>query len=233
MKKFLYLIILILSFSCNVFFQNKKANPYWENPAVIGENKEPPHATLIPYSEFNNAIKAIRNKSRFYQSLNGKWNFRWSAKPSERPVDFYKPAYNVSDWDEVDVPGNWQMQGYGQPIYLNISYPFEKNPPFINHNNNPVGSYVRTFLAPTNCENRQTFIHFDGVESAFFLWINGVKVGYSQGSRTPAEFNISRFVKTGKNILAVEVYRYSDGSYLEDQDFWRLSGIFRDVYLLK
>jgi len=214
-----------------VFFpQSNEFNKYWENPHVISENKEEPHATLIPYFSLDKAIEGIREKATFYKTLNGKWKFKWVKKSSERPKDFYKSNYDVSKWDEIYVPSNWQMHGYGQPIYLNIPYPFEKNPPYINNDNNPVGSYKRTFTVPTNCENNQTFIHFAGVESAFFIWINGEKVGYSEGSRTPAEFNISKFIKTGKNNLAVEVYRYSDGSYLEDQDFWRLSGIFRDVY---
>ncbi|MCJ7580135.1 MAG: beta-galactosidase, partial [Candidatus Aminicenantes bacterium] len=129
------------------------------------------------------------------------------------------------------VPSNWQMEGYGIPIYLNHPYPFKKNPPYIQHEYNPVGSYRTEFEIPESWGNRQVFLNFDGVESAFYLWINGQKVGYSQGSRTPAEFNVTQYLKPGKNILAAEVYRWSDGSYLECQDFWRLSGIFRDVYL--
>jgi beta-galactosidase len=129
------------------------------------------------------------------------------------------------------VPANWQLQGYGIPIYLNHPYPFEKNPPFIQHNYNPVGSYRTTFLVPVKWKGREVFLHFAGVESAFYVWVNGVKVGYSQGSRLPAEFDITGYLRPGENVLAVEVYRWSDGSYLECQDFWRLSGIFRDVFL--
>lgn len=203
----------------------------WENPRMIGLNKEPAHCTLIPYADRQAAIDGLREASRFYLSLDGKWKFHWVSKPDERPKDFYRLEFDVTQWEEIPVPSNWQMHGYDKPIYLNVRYPFEKNPPYIKHDNNPIGSYRMDFTVPKHWQGRQVFIHFDGVESAFYLWINGEKVGYSQGSRTPAEFNITRYMREGKNVLAVEVYRWSDGSYLEDQDFWRLSGIFRDVYL--
>jgi beta-galactosidase len=203
----------------------------WENPEMIGYNKEPAHCTLIPYEDFQTALAGTRDASEFYQSLNGKWKFYWVSKPYDRPKDFYQPDYDISDWKEIPVPGNWQMHGYGKPIYLNVLYPFKKNPPYIQHDYNPVGSYRTEFETPETWKNRQVFIHFEGVESAFYIWINGQKVGYSQGSRTPAEFNITKYLHDGRNVLAVEVYRWSDGSYLECQDFWRLSGIFRDVYL--
>ncbi|NOZ57711.1 MAG: DUF4981 domain-containing protein [Calditrichaeota bacterium] len=205
--------------------------PDWENPEIFGINKEPPHATLMPYATLEEALRAEREASPFYESLNGKWKFHWVRTPEERPVDFYKPDFDVSSWDEIPVPSNWQMLGYGKPIYTNVRYPFPKNPPYIDHSYNPVGSYRREFTVPSEWAGRQVFIHFDGVESAFYIWINGQKVGYSQDSRTPAEFNITRYLRPGTNLLAVEVYRWSDGSYLEDQDFWRLSGIFRNVYL--
>ncbi len=203
----------------------------WENSQMIGQNKELPHCTLIPYADMNRAIAGGRDASKFYKSLNGKWKFNWVRKPADRPMDFYKPGYDVSTWKEITVPGNWQMQGYGMPIYLNRPYAFKMNPPYIQHEYNPVGSYRIEFTIPKEWQNRQVFIHFDGVESAFYMWLNGQKVGYSQGSRTPAEFDITEYLRMGKNVLAVEVYRWSDGSYLECQDFWRLSGIFRNVYL--
>lgn len=203
----------------------------WENPEMIGQNKELPHCTLIPYADIESAMKGTREASKFHKSLNGKWKFHWIRRPADRPKDFYKLEYDVRNWDEIDVPSNWQMHGYGRPIYLNVPYPFKKNPPYVQHDYNPVGSYRSDFEIPDNWKGRQVFIHFDGVESAFYLWINGERVGYSQGSRTPAEFNITPYLHEGKNILAAEVYRWSDGSYLECQDFWRLSGIFRDVYL--
>jgi beta-galactosidase len=203
----------------------------WENPEMIAQNKEAPHNTLMAYSDKEKALQCNRFQSDFFRSLNGQWNFHWVRMPSDRPMDFYKQDYDSSRWNEIKVPGNWQLAGYGIPYYLNQPYVFEKNPPFIQNDFNPVGSYRREFEIPAEWENRQVFIHFDGVESAFYLWINGRKVGYSQGSRTPAEFNITPFLQNGENILAVEVYRWSDGSYLECQDFWRLSGIFRNVYL--
>jgi len=205
--------------------------PDWGNPQVIGINKEPAHCTLMPFPDKKTALQGVRQGSPLYQSLNGLWKFHWASKPDDRPSDFYKVNYDVSRWKEIPVPSNWQMHGYGIPIYSNVRYPFPANPPFIPHDNNPVGSYWRTFEIPKSWKDRQVFLHFDGVESAFYVWVNGQKVGYSQGSRTPAEFNISSYLREETNVLAVEVYRWSDGSYLEDQDFWRLSGIYRNVYL--
>jgi len=207
------------------------AKPDWENPDVVGINKEPGHCTLVPYPDIETAIKADRKASGFYKSLNGNWKFHWVSKPADRPLNFYESSYDVSAWDEIPVPSNWQMHGYGIPIYLNVPYPFPPNPPYIPHDYNPVGSYRRGFTISEEWTNRQIFLHFDGVKSAFYVWVNGQKVGYSQDSMTPAEFNITQYLKSGENILAVEVYRWSDGSYLEDQDMWRLSGIYRNVYL--
>ncbi len=202
----------------------------WENPTIFGQNKEPAYATSVPYASFEQAT--INDSSPFVQSLNGSWKFHWVPKPADRPINFFQPNYDVSTWDEIPVPGNWQLYGYGIPIYVNVTYPFgEVNPPFIPNDNNPVGSYRTEFLIPDDWDERQILIHFGGVKSAFYIWVNGKKVGYSQGSMTPAEFNISKYLQEGTNILAVEVYRWSDGSYMEDQDMWRLSGIFRDVYL--
>ncbi|MFX1345566.1 MAG: glycoside hydrolase family 2 TIM barrel-domain containing protein [Promethearchaeota archaeon] len=206
----------------------------WENAEMIGQNKEPAHNTLIPYKNIKNALKGNREESTFYKSLNGKWYFNWVKKPADRPKDFYKIQYHVNNWDKIPVPSNWQMHGYGIPIYLNVKYPRSvkyKDIPKISHEYNPVGSYRTEFKIPDKWDGREIFIHFDGVKSAFYLWINGKKIGYSQGSMTPAEFNITKDLQKGNNTLAVEVYRWSDGSYLEDQDMWRLSGIYRDVYL--
>jgi len=217
------------------------AHPDWENEQVIGRNKEPGRATALPYPDRESAIRATREATPFYVSLNGQWKFCWSPDPGSRPVEFFKTGYDVSDWDEIPVPGNWQVFGYGTPLYSNIPYPFAKDPPrvmgeppkeFTNFKaRNPVGSYRRTFEIPDPWKGRQVFLQFDGVDSAFYLWINGREVGYSQGSRTAARFNVTKYLKDGPNVLAAEVYRYCDGSYLEDQDFWRLSGIFRDAYL--
>ncbi|MCP4451115.1 MAG: DUF4981 domain-containing protein [Planctomycetes bacterium] len=226
--------------------------PDWENETVIGINKEPGRATGVSFSTVKEAVDAYDLKdpedafkkwtaSPFYQSLNGQWRFHWVRQPSDRPTDFFKTQYDVTSWDTIEVPSNWEVEDYGTPIYSNITYPHLRQPPkIIGHvrdsytaanEPNPVGSYRTTFSVPAAWDERETFIHFDGVASAFYLWVNGQKVGYSEGSRTPAEFNVTAFLKPGINILAAEVYRWSDGSYLEDQDFWRLSGIYRDVYL--
>ncbi len=158
-----------------------------------------------------------------------------STGPRTRPSgrsDFYRPDFDVSSWDLIPVPANWQLHGYGYPIYTNVRYPWgDPDPPRVPHDFNPVGSYRRTFTVPEDWDGRQVYLHFGGVSSAFYLWVNGHEVGYSQGSRTPAEFNITEYLDPGENMVALEVYRYSDGSYLECQDFWRISGIFRDVSL--
>ena len=232
-KLFLFIFLFVHQqavLSKDVIHTNS-ATPDWENPEVIGINKEPARCTAIPYAGRTSAIRCERNRSQYYKSLNGKWDFKWSSKPADRPLDFYKVDFDARGWDLINVPENWQTQGFGRPIYLNDRYPFKKDPPGIQHDYNPVGSYRREFEVPADWKGREVFINFDGVESAFYLWINGWMVGYSQGSRTPAEFNITKYLNEGKNLLAAEVYRWSDGSYLEDQDFWRLSGIFRDVYL--
>ena len=213
----------------------------WQNQNVIGINKESAHCTMMPYSDTKKALACKRVKSENYMSLNGTWKFKWSRQPSMRPIDFYRPEFDISQWEEIGVPSNWQLKGYGIPIYANSLYPFKAYPPYVMKTQdtnftsyklkNPVGSYRREFKVPKTWEDRKIFIHFAGVKSAFYLWVNGKKVGYSQGSMTPAEFDVTPYLNNGKNVLAVEVYRWSDGSYLECQDFWRLSGIYRDVYL--
>lgn len=206
--------------------------PDWENPAVIAINKEPAHATLVPYPDEQSALKGDRSTSAWLKSLNGKWKFRYVPKPADAPRDFYREDFSVKGWDEIEVPANWEMQGYGIPIYTNITYPFSPvDPPHIPHDNNPVGSYRRDFEIPDAWSGMQVILHFGGVRSAFYVWVNGEKVGYSQGSCLPAEFNITPYIRTGSNTLAVRVYRWCDGSYIEDQDHWRMSGIYRDVYL--
>ncbi len=213
----------------------------WENEQVIGINKEAAHASYVPYASIEQALAGIPGNSPYVVSLNGTWKFNWVKHPGLRPVNFYKPEFDTGYWDNIKVPSNWQLEGYGKPIYTNVPYPFAKKPPYImeespahftkNELPNPVGSYRRNFHIPANWDGREIMVHFAGVKSAMYVWVNGQKVGYSQGSMTPAEFNITRYVQPGKNSIAVEVYRWSDGSYLEDQDFWRLSGIYRDVFV--
>jgi beta-galactosidase len=206
----------------------------WENPEVIGRNKLPPTATMFRFETAEQAMQGGRDESPYVKLLAGDWKFFWVKNPDERPLAFHQEGFSDADWGTIAVPSNWERQGFGQPIYTNIIYPFEKNPPLIaGPNGNPVGSYRRTFRVPEQWlqANRKIQLHFDGVESAFYVWVNGKEVGYSQGSRTPAEFDITNELRDGENLLAVQVFRWSDGSYLEDQDFWRLSGIYRDIYL--
>ncbi len=211
--------------------QQQEAVADWENLSVLSRNREAPHATLFPYESVEAALRREREASPYYRLLSGTWKFHWAPAPADRPMEFHRPDYDVNGWDDIEVPGNWETQGYGTAIYLNHPYEFPRNQPYIPHDDNPVGSYRRDFEVPADWDGREVFIHFGAVKSAFYLWVNGEKVGYSQGSKTPAEFNITELVRSGNNTLAVEVYRWSDGSYLECQDFWRISGIERDVYL--
>ena len=219
----------------------------WENEKVFAVNKEPGHPTLIPYaSEAEMVADAAyahpweRTASSRYLLLNGKWKFHWVKAPEERPAAFYKPSFDVSAWDEIEVPSCWEMKGYGTPLYTNVTYPFLNNPPFIQAQRgytmekepNPVGSYRREFNLPADWAGKEVYLHFDGVYSAFYVWVNGKKVGYSQGANNDAEFNVTSYVRKGTNTVAVEVYKWSDGSYLEDQDMFRFGGIHRDVYLM-
>ena len=207
-------------------------HPDWENPQMIGRNKEAPRATAIPFADPGAALERDPTASPWNVSLNGEWSFNWSENPAQRPTEFFQPGFDVGAWDLIPVPANWQLHGYGYPIYTNVRYSWgDPDPPRVPHDFNPVGSYRRTFTVPEGWDGRQIYLRFGGVSSAFYLWVNGHEVGYSQGSRTPAEFNVTEYLEPGENMVALEVYRYSDGSYLECQDFWRISGIFRDVSL--
>lgn len=213
----------------------------WDNPQRLGCNKEPAHATLIPYATQSEALAGNRYASTYLKLLNGDWRFHWAPNPSATPAAFHQPTYDVTAWETTTVPGNWQLQPgltekginkYDPPVYSNITYPFDiSNLPAVPADDNPTGCYRTTFTVPAEWAGRQIFLTFDGVDSAFHLWLNGQAVGYSQDSRTPAEFNITPYLQPGENLLAVRVYRWSASSYLEDQDYWRLSGIYRDVYL--
>ena len=223
------LLMVLLTLDANAQAQTRD----WENPAVLSINILPYHATLQLPSKWKECREIV--------SLDGQWLFHWSRKPEERPVDFYREDYDVSSWGKITVPGNWQTQGYGVPIYTNMEYPFRRNRPSVTseppkdwtayENRNPVGSYVTFFDVTKDMLSKNLILHFGGVHSAMYLWVNGQKVGYSQNSMSPAEFDVTKFLRAGKNKLAVEVYRWCDGSYLEDQDMWRLSGIFREVQL--
>ncbi len=212
--------------------------PEWKNPQIVEINKEPAHPLLVGQTDIQ---KCLQKESSLYDnpnvlSLNGIWKFHWAKNPQKRPKAFFKTEFDDSQWKSIKVPSNWELQGYGIPIYVNMYYEFMPyavmpSPPYLPQNWNPVGSYRTTFSIPENWKEKDIYLHFGAVKSAMYVWVNGKKVGYSQGSKLPAEFNITPFLKKGKNVLAVEVYRWSDGSYLECQDFWRLSGIERDVFL--
>ncbi|AUP78007.1 glycoside hydrolase family 2 TIM barrel-domain containing protein [Flavivirga eckloniae] len=202
----------------------------WQNQHVFGINKLPARATSYSYKETGSALEGNREASRLMM-LNGAWKFKFAKQVKDKPNDFYKLDFDYSSWGSIEVPSCWEMKGYGTPIYTNSTYPFSANPPYIDRAN-PVGSYIKEFEIPSNWNDDEIVLHFGGVSSAFNCWLNGAFIGYSQDSRLPAEFNITKLLKPGKNTLAVQVYRWSDGSYLEDQDHWRMSGIHREVMLL-
>lgn len=207
------------------------AGTFWEDPSIFNINQSAPHANLMPFSTREALQKQDRLASAWSLSLNGQWPFKLTEKPADRPLDFYKDDFDCTQWDTIKVPANWELEGYDVPIYVNDRYPFKKDPPLIPHDYNPVGSYRRTFEVPEHWEGREVFIHLGAVKSAAHFWLNGVWLGYNQDGKTPVEFDITPYLRKGENVLAVEVYRWSDGSYLECQDYWRLSGIHRDVFL--
>ncbi|MGI6200280.1 MAG: glycoside hydrolase family 2 TIM barrel-domain containing protein [Christensenellales bacterium] len=209
----------------------EKIQPDWQNPEVFSRNREPARATLIPYPCEATALTGQRGASPWYKLLNGQWSFFYAQNPAEVPEDFFEPAYDDLLWDPITVPGCWQMQGWDVPQYTNVNFPIPVDPPFV-PDDNPVGCYRTGFTVPESWAGKRVSVNFDGVDSAFYVYVNGQMVGYSQGPHVPAEFDISAFVTPGENLLAVKVFKWSDGSYMEDQDMWRMSGIFRDVYLL-
>ncbi len=225
------MVRLIFALGAVLFAYNIKAQVnMWENQNVIQENKMDARATSYSYRTISSAQNMDRTQAQI-KFLNGKWKFRFIADSNDRSTDFAGLNFNSDNWDTIQVPSCWEMQGYGTPIYTNEVYPFPANAPFIDREN-PVGSYIKEFDLPEGWNDEQVIIHFGGVSSAFYCWLNGQYVGYSQGSRTPSEFDLTKYLKSGKNKLAVQVIRWSDGSYLEDQDHWRMSGIHREVFLM-
>ncbi|OEJ99034.1 glycoside hydrolase [Flavivirga aquatica] len=242
-KKLIVLGLVLLIITQFISAQND-----WENESVFEKNKMYARVASYSFEKAEDALIGNRNKARI-QSLNGNWKFKYVAKSEDRPVDFISRDFEGKGWSNIPVPSNWELEGFGQPIYSNIIYPFTPNilnipksqqtymgplpprPPKI-YRDNPVGSYFRDFEVPLEWKDQSIIMHFGGVSSAFYIWVNGEKVGYSQGSRLAAEFDITNYVKPGKNRVAIQVFRWSDGSYLEDQDMWRLSGIHREVMLM-
>jgi len=211
---------------------NAQLHPDYENPRVFERNQVLPHATLMPYPDSDLALEGELKSSPFHMTLNGSWRFHWAENPSEAPEDFYKSGSKSDEWQMIQVPSNWQMEGFGYPLFRNVGLPHPLDPPEVPKQFNPTGSYYRTFDLPEDWKKRQVFLHFEGVHSASYVWVNGKEVGYNQGGMEPAEYDITGYLKKGENSIAVRVLRYSDGAYLEDQDTWRLSGIYRDVYLI-
>lgn len=236
MRYLLTLIALTLSLGGIV---HADSLPEWQSQYAIGLHKIEPHAYVWPYAGEKAVMKREHENSPWYRSLNGRWKFHWVKNPDNRPREFYEPGFYTGGWAEIEVPGNWERQGYGTAIYVNENYEFDnkmfgfkKNPPLVPYEANEVGSYRRTFTLPAHWKDRRVVLCFEGVISFYYVWLNGELLGYNQGSKTAAEWDITDKVKPeGENVLAVEVYRWSAGSYLECQDFWRLSGIERDVCL--
>jgi len=222
---------ILINFSLFFFGQLGLAQENHENHEIFGVNKLAPHADVFPYANKLTAIKEDKICSEWYQSLNGLWKFNWVKKPADKPKDFHLEAYDDGDWAYFPVPANWEVHGYDYPIYLDEKYPFTTKWPNVSKAYNPVGSYRRTIDIPENWLARDVILYFGAVKSALYVWVNGQKVGYSQGSKTPAEFNITPYLRAGKNTVALQIYRWSDASYIESQDMLRLSGIEREVYI--
>ncbi|AUP80591.1 glycoside hydrolase family 2 TIM barrel-domain containing protein [Flavivirga eckloniae] len=221
-------LFVLLFVSINLVFAQQND---WENPIVNQINKLQAKATFYSYESAPLAKANIRENSKFYKSLNGNWKFSWVEKPADASKDFQEENFDASTWKTIDVPSNWEMRGYGRAIYTNSTYPFFSDFPYINHHDNPVGHYIKTFNVDESWNEKDIILHFGGVSSAFYVWVNGEFVGYSEDTRLPSEFDITKHIKKGSNKVAVKVYRWSDGSYLEAQDHWRMSGIEREVYL--
>lgn len=236
MRKLYALLIGALTPLCS-FAQT--TNPEWQSQYTTGLNKIEPHAYVLPYSSVDKLQQlGGYEQSDYYMSLNGKWKFHWTKNPDYRPKNFYQTDFAVQGWNDINVPGNWERQGYGLPIYVNETYEFDdklfqfkKNPPLVPYAQNEVGSYRRTFKIPSTWKGRRVVLCCEGVKSFFYLWINGTYVGYNMGAKMPSEWDITKYLNDGENIIAMEVYRWASGSYLECQDYWRISGIEQDVYL--
>ena len=208
------------------------SRPDWENPAVFARGKLAASATHFAFESREAALAGDMTKSARYQSLDGAWAFSFSPSSDDVPKGFEQPDYDVSAWKTIKVPAMWQTEGYDQPRYNNITYPFPANRPLIPHATNPVGSYRRTFEVPATWSGQDVILHIGAAGSAYQVWVNGMEAGYSEDSKLPSEFDVTKLLKPGQaNIVAIQVHRWSDGSYLEDQDFWRVSGIERSVYL--
>ncbi|HSJ69566.1 MAG TPA: glycoside hydrolase family 2 TIM barrel-domain containing protein, partial [Anditalea sp.] len=228
MKKHIFSLLMIgMTWSAGAQ-ENKNE---WENPNILDRNKENGRAFFISYDTEEKAINKDRDSNILYHSLNGAWKFDIVKKPADRPKDFFKTDLNDQDWVELEVPSNWEMEGHDIPIYTNVAYPFPANPPYVDNEYNPVGTYRKTFNLPEGWDDKAVMLHFGSISGYARIYVNGEEVGMTKAAKTPAEFDITQYLNPGENLLAVQIFRWHDGSYLEDQDFWRLSGIERDVFL--
>ena len=235
MKKLITLIAFCLFIVITSFSQQKPflsdIYSYLENTSVYELNQEEGHVPLVPYTTVDQALINNTGKNPNYLTLNGIWKFHYSDTPEGVISDFYEEGFIDKKWDTIRVPSNWEMKGYGDPLFRNVTTPFRPDPPRTPREYNPTGSYRRTFTVPASWKSREVFLRMEKTASASFVWINGNEVGYNEGGQEPAEYNISKYIQPGKNTIAVVVYKYSDGYYLEDQDYWRLAGIFGDIWL--
>jgi len=229
MKHCFFIVIFFALFLANTSFAQTRNND-WENPQLFELNKEKPHASFMLFSKKEEVVADDYSASPFYQLLNGTWKFVYADKYVDRIQDFYRTDLDDTKWHDLPVPSNWELKGFGTPIYTNIIYPFPKNPPFVGEDD-PVGTYRKEFTIPDSWDGREILIHFASITGCAFVYVNGEKVGMTKASKSPAEFNLTKYLKKGNNLLAVQVFRWHDGSYLEDQDFFRISGIERDVFL--
>lgn len=223
-------------FTILTIVMNAQSFTEWQNPNVNSVNRLPMHTNYFAYESMEAAIKGNKEASFNFMTLNGSWKFNWVRDADARPVDFWKPHFNDKGWNEISVPGIWELNGYGDPIYVNVGYAwreqFKNNPPQVPTENNHVGSYRREITIPTDWKGKEIIAHFGSITSNMYLWVNGKYVGYSEDSKLEAEFNLTPYLKVGqKNLIAFQVFRWCDGSYLEDQDFFRYSGVGRDCYL--
>jgi beta-galactosidase len=229
---------LVILLSCVSFFTSAQETgflndiyKYLEDPAIFELNQEEGHVPLVPFVTVNEALINNKKASSSFLSLNGEWKFHYSDTPEGIISVFYTENFSDRKWNTIDVPSNWEMKGFGDALFRNVTTPFPPNPPYVPKEYNPTGSYRRTFNIPASWKGREVFLRMEKTASASFVWINGKEVGYNEGAQEPAEYNITKYIRTGRNTIAVVVFKYSDGYYLEDQDYWRLAGIFDDVWL--
>ena len=232
MKKYVFLGLA----GCALLSANAQTFKEWQDESVNEVNRAPMHARFFAYENAEKAASDIKENSKNFMSMNGDWKFFWVKNADQRPTDFWKVGYNDKGWDDMKVPAVWELNGYGDPIYVNVGYPwrnqYTNNPPHVPTEKNHVGSYRREFVIPADWNGKDIVAHFGAVSSNMYLWVNGKFVGYSEDSKLEAEFDLTPYVKPGqKNLIAFQVFRWCDGSYFEDQDFFRYTGVARDCYL--